>query len=253
MTRLLERLERKLDQIERRLPGVLAVRFEDLANEATCARIFEHCLSLPHDAAWWSAASAFNMQISLPHLVRYYTAHQPQLEKLAKTAKHRILAGMARNSELDGVTFQHEPFVQFYRDAQPLFAEHLVQTDQSPDDHALKNLPMLQLLDDIGALQTMTARSNGRMFGYLMTIIAPSLDARDRLEALHTIFFASPLIRGLGMKLQYAALDALRARGVHEVQMRAGHRGSGPRLGTFYRRLGAEEFGQLYRLELMET
>jgi len=99
-------------------------------------------------------------------------------------------------------------------------------------------------------LQTMTARSNGRMFGYLMTVIGPSLDARDRLAGFHTIFFASPLIRGLGMKLQRAALDALRARGVQEVQMRAGHRGSGPRLGTFYRRLGAEEFGQLYRLEL---
>jgi GNAT superfamily N-acetyltransferase len=250
MTRLIGRVERKLDQIERRLPDVLAVRFEDLADEAMCARIFEHCLSLPHDAAWWAAASAVNLQISLPHLMRYYTAHRKQLDKLAKQARHRMLAGMSHGFELDGVTFQHETFEQFYRDAQALFAEHLVQTDQSPEDHIHKNLPLLQRLDEVGGLQTMTARSNGRMFGYLMTVIGPSLDARDRLAGFHTIFFASPLIRGLGMKLQRAALDALRARGVQEVQMRAGHRGSGPRLGTFYRRLGAEEFGQLYRLEL---
>jgi hypothetical protein len=52
------------------------------------------------------------------------------------------------------------------------------------------------------------------------------------------------------MKLQRASLAALRERGVDEVVMRAGHRGSGPRLGTIYRRLGAEEFGNLYRLEL---
>jgi len=246
----LGRLDRKLDQIEHRLPGVLSVPFSSLAQEQTCAALFQHCLPYPHDSAWWQAFNDVNIQISLPLLMRYYAAHRTQLEKLAKQARHRMLAGMGRDFELDGVTFQHEPFEQFYRDAQALFAEHLVQTDQSPEDHIHKNLPLLQRLDELGGLQTMTARSNGRMFGYLMTVIGPSLDARDRLAGFHTIFFASPLIRGLGMKLQRAALDALRARGVQEVQMRAGHRGSGPRLGTFYRRLGAEEFGQLYRLEL---
>lgn len=88
------------------------------------------------------------------------------------------------------------------------------------------------------------------MFGYLMSVVAPSLDSPDVMLAEHTIFYASPQISGLGMKLQRAALDALRARGVNEVFMRAGQRGSGPRLGTFYRRIGAEEFGQMYRLDL---
>ena len=99
----------------------------------------------------------------------------------------------------------------------------------------------------------LTARANGRMFGYLMTIVAPSLDAPDVIQGEHQIFFASPTIRGLGMRLQRAALETLRARGVHEVIMRAGHCGSGPRLGTFYRRLGAEQFGQMYRLQLEDA
>jgi hypothetical protein len=251
MTRLIERLERKLDQIEHRMSSVLAVRFEDLASEATCAAVFEHCLGLPHDPTWWTAASAVNIQINLPQLMRYYAAHQPQLEKLAKVAKQRCIAAMLREPhEMDGVTFQHEPFRQFYRDARQLFAEHLVQTGQAPDDHAHKNLALLETLDDAGMLQTITARSNGRMFGYLMTVVGPTLDAPDVSQGWHTIFFASPDMPGLGMKLQRAALAALRERGVDEVVMRAGHRGSGPRLGTIYRRLGAEEFGQLYRLEL---
>jgi hypothetical protein len=247
----MQRLDRKLEQIERRVPGVLSVAYAGLNDEAVCARVFEHCLAMPHDHAWWAAVSAVNIQINMAHLIRYYNAYAPQIEKLAKTAKHRILADMTRAPhDMDGVTFQHEPFREFYRDAAPLFAEHLVQTGQSPDDHELKNLPALEALDDAGMLQTITARSNGRMFGYLMTVVGPTLDAPDVKQGWHTIFFASPDMPGLGMKLQRASLAALRERGVDEVVMRAGHRGSGPRLGTIYRRLGAEEFGQLYRLEL---
>ena len=254
MLRTMERLEQKLDQIERRLPNVLAVRFSDLQEEETCAAVFERCLGLSHDPKWWAAAAPVNLQINLHHLARYYAAHRPQLEKLAKTARHRIVTGMRpKTGEFDGVTFQVEPFRTFYRDAELLFREHLVQTDQSPDDHARKNLPLLQRLDDIGALQCLTARIQGRMFGYLMTIVGPSPDAPDVIQGTHTIFFADQAVRGLGMRLQRAAADALRARGVHEVIMRAGHRGSGPRLGTFYRRLGAEALGQLYRLELQEV
>jgi GNAT superfamily N-acetyltransferase len=252
MTRAVEGIERKLDQIEARVPGVLAVSFADLATEAGSARIFEHCLGLPHDHAWWAACDPINIQISLPHLMRYFAAHREQIEKLIKVAKHRTRALMTRATvePPEGVTFQCEPFRAFYRDAGHLFAEHLTQTGQSPDDHARKNIALLEILDDAGMLQTMTARMNGRMFGYLQTVIGPTLDAPDVAQAWHTIFFASPDIRGLGMKLQRAALAALRERGVDEVIMRAGHRGSGPRLGTFYRRLGAEDFGQLYKLEL---
>jgi hypothetical protein len=250
MTRFLERAERKLDQIERRVPNVLALTFADLGHEAGCARVFEHCLGLPHDHGWWAAWHPVNIQVNLPHLVRYFTAHAPQLTKLAQTAKHRILRGMVCNTELDGVTFQCEPFRSFYRDAQPLFAEHLVQTGQAPDDHARKNLALFEALDDRGALHVFTSRSNGRMFSYLVSVIAPSLDDPHELLAEQTIFFADPSWPGLGMKTQRAAIADLRARGVNRALMRAGHRGSGPRLGTMFRRLGAEPFGSLYSLPL---
>jgi GNAT superfamily N-acetyltransferase len=253
---VMRNLDRKLAQIAARWPEALSLSFADLETEDGCAQLFEHCLPYRHDPAWWADVARLNLQTDMGALLRYYQAYAPQLSKLAKTAKHRIVAMMSASRPADvddGVTFQVEAARDFYRDAQALFAEHLVQTEQAPDEFMRKNLPLLFHLDDLGLLQCLTARSNGRVFGYLQSIIAPSLDSPDIVQAEHTIFFASPAIRGLGMRLQRAALEALRARGVRHVLMRAGHRGSGPRLGTFYRRLGAEEFGQLYRLELEEA
>jgi hypothetical protein len=251
MIAMLRDVERKLDQIERRVPGVMAVTYDDLATEEGCARVFEHCLGLAHDHAWWAACDRVNIQISLPHLVRYMTAHRPQLDKLAKVAKHRCLFEMNRAPrDIDGVTFQHEPFREFWRDAAPLLSAHAVEAGEAPDYPASLNVPLMEMLDDTGALQTITARQNGRMFGYLMSVVTPTIEAPDLIEAWHSIFFASPDMPGIGMRLQRAALDGLRKRGVKNVIMRAGHRASGPRLGTFYRRLGAGELGMLYKLEL---
>lgn len=248
---VLIRLDAKLDQIAARWPGALSVQYEDLTQEATCAAVFEHCLPFKHDPAWWRMLAPLNLQINMPALVRYAAAYAPQIEKLTAQLKQQTIAGMGRTKDIDGVTFQQEPFETFYHDARACFEEHLVQTGQAPDDHTRKNLPLLRALDGIGALQIITARSrNGLMHGYLMSIVSPSLDSPDIIEGTHTIFFASPDVRGLGLKLQREALSALRARGVNEVVMRVGVRGSGPRLGSLYRRLGAEPFGQIYRLKL---
>jgi GNAT superfamily N-acetyltransferase len=247
----MRRLDRKLDQVEARVPGVLTVPFSDLSTEAGCGRLFEHCLPYEHDPKWWGLLRQLNIQVNMGGVVRYMAAHRAQTTKLAKQLEHRIIAAMRPpEREFDGITFQVEPFREFYRDAEELFREHLTQTDQAPDDHMQKNLELFARLDDIGGLQVLTARGNGRMFGYLVSVVAPSLDKSGILHAEHTIFFASAAVRGLGMRLQREAAAKLRERGCSSVLMRAGHRGSGPRLGTFYRRLGADEFGQLYRLEL---
>jgi hypothetical protein len=251
MMAILQTVERKLDQIEARVPGVLAMTYDDLATEAGCARVFEHCLGLPHNPAWWAACDPVNIQVNFGHVVRYFVAHKPQLEKLAKTAKHRCIAAMTREPrEIDGVTFQREPFRQFWGDAAPLLAEHAVEAGEAPDYPASLNVPLMEMLDDGGMLQTITARQNGRMFGYLMTVVEPTLEDRSMLQGWHSIFYVSPDMPGLGMGLQRAAAAALRERGAKQIIMRAGHRASGPRLGAFYRRLGAEDIGKLYRLEL---
>lgn len=249
MTAALTAIERKLDQIEARLPNVVPVTFDELASEATCANVFEHCLQMRHHSAWWAACAPVNLTIDLPAMVRYYAAHAAQVQKLVAIAKHRTRALMTARAVQppDGVTFQHEDARTFYADGQHLFAEHLAQTGQSPDACDDKNWDLVFRMDDMGLIQTMTARSNGRMFGYLQTAIGPTFDAPNIVQAWHTIFFASPDMPGLGIKLQRAALERLRTLGVDEVVMRAGVRGSGPRLGALYKRLGAEDLGHLYR------
>jgi hypothetical protein len=252
---VMNRLNRKLDQITARVPDVLSVSFESLAHEEACARIFEYCLPYRHDFAWWAAMAHQNLQVDLVPMARHYLAFKPALEKLAGQARQQMLSAMARKPmrDLSGITFQQERFDDWYRDATPLFREHMLQTGQGVEDYSRKNLPLLRVIEELGFMQITTARSNGRMFGYLLAVLSPSLDAPDLLSAMHLPFFVSKDTPGLGMKLQRASIEGLRARGVDEVFFRAGTRGDGPRLGAIYKRLGAVDFGQLFKLDLVEA
>jgi len=253
VTALVTNCDRKLDQIERRVPDVLSVRYDGLAREDVCAALFEHCLGQRHDHKWWRTWRHQNVSGNLAAQVRYAHAYLPRMLKLARTARQRILADMARRTmpPADGFVIAEEDAEVWFRDAPHLMREHMVATGQDVDDYKAKNVPMLRRLNEVGAMQVITARSNGKLFGYLMTIMGPSLDAEDRTEALHIPFFVSRDAPGsLGMKLQRAAADALRAKGIDEAFGRAGVRGSGPRLGIMYRRLGYEDFGTMHRLDL---
>lgn len=246
------RLDRKLDQIIARMPGVLSVDYHDLANEETCARVFEHCLDLPHDPDWWTFLRDKNITTDMFATTKYCQAYLPAMERLASVARHRSLTEMAKRTPVnpDGITFQTEDFRTWLRDASDLFDRHLILVDESPGDWHAKNIPLMAALDDGGAMQIMTARSNGRIFGYLMSLISPSLTSEKVTTATHTTFYADPQFPGLGMKIQRAAMAALKDRGVTEIFMEAGKRASGPRIGSIFKRLGAVPHGEVYRLEL---
>ncbi len=258
LRRRLDSLERKLDHIERNVPGVLSISYADLAQESACARLFEHCIGLPHDHVWWQQLAGLNLQINLAAVLRYEHAYGPRL-RMAEAAcvrkiRHTLFAGRVRNGPLNelGVTIQEERADTVYRDAQDLFREHCLAVGEPEDEWTRKNIPLIFQLEDGGFWQLMTARSNGRMLAYLMTLVGPSLEATGRMSATQTLFFSSKDAMGmnLGEALQRASIVKLRSRGVHEVIMREGIRGSGPKLGVLYRRLGAEPFGNLHRLEL---
>lgn len=250
---LMRRLDAKLRQIETRVP-CLSVKFDELATEDGCRRVWEYCLSHAFDREWWQRVSALNLQADVAAQVRYYQAYQKPLEKLAKQAKFRTIANMQpAPGEIEGLTIQQEPAEDFYRDGPELFGEHLVQVGEAPDAFTEKNVPLHRVLAELGCIQVTTARSNGRMFGYLMAVISPSLEAENRPIAIHTTFFASPSVRGLGMKLQRASVQALRDRGVQEIYWRAGVRGDGPRTSAICRRLGAVADGELFKLDLKEA
>jgi hypothetical protein len=226
-----------------------------LHEEATCAAAFEHCLPYAHDHEHWARFAPLNMQIDLPAMMRYAIAYKPAFDKLTSIAKHQMLSAMALKETADpeGITFQTETFDGWLKDAGKLFDEHLVLVGEAPGDWHNKNLPLMRGIYDADAMQIMTARCNGKMFGYLMTLIAPSLTAENTITATNTTFFASPEFPGLGMKLQRAAIKRLRARGVSDVFFEAGQRGSGPRISMLYKRLGAQDHGQVYRMQLAEA
>ena len=252
LTRAMRFLEAKLIRAAHRLPNVLVVNYADLEREETCAAVFEHCLPFKHDPAWWRYLAPVNIQCDFHALMRYARAFGPQLAKFSDTAAYEMRRNLAlRRQELpEGMNFQEESFDAWRRDGIQLFEQHCVDVDETPSSHWGKNWDLMEACAARGDMQIVTARSNGRMFGYLMTVIAPSMEEPGRRSAIHTTFFADGCAPGTGLKLQRFALAKLKERGVDEVFFRAGPRGSGPRMGALYRRLGAKPDGDLYRLIL---
>lgn len=244
-------LDRKLEQAAGRLPGALAVSFADLAREDVCAQVFEHCLPYPHNSEWWRTVSGVNLQINFPATIRYMQAHSQPIAKLRAQAKQAILRDLAqRPSECAGVTIAEEPIDTVLVDCASLFEQHCVDVGELPGNWKNKNIPLMKRMNDAGLMQILIARLGRKPVGYLMSFIGPSFEHQDKTMAQHAMFYGDPEVPGLGLKLQRAALGALRTRGVGELFARAGVRGTGDRQSTLYKRLGAEPFGQIFRIGL---
>lgn len=249
----LSRLDAKLAQISSRWPGTLEVSFDDLRNEAACGAVFEYALGLEHDRTWWNLLARMNIQISLGPLMKYCMTYRAQIDKLAQQATHTSRAKLFAKRIppiLDGMELSVEPFRTFHADATKLYESHLVATGQHPNDHLHKNIDLFTKLDDLGNLQTLVARCNGRMFGYLVSVLGPSLEAPGMISALHTIFYCDPMAKGLVLRLQRESAKLLSERGIDEILFRTSPRIDDSRQAIVFQRLGAEPFGQLYRLEL---
>ena len=252
LSSILTRLDAKLDQVTKRRPGVLNVAYHDLATLAGATKVFEHALQLPFDLEWWNVLRDVNIQEPFIAFERYAAAYAKQLEKMRGLAKGAILREITLRPRqtLDGVVFATEPFENFVREHPAILDKHAHVVGEPAGTFWTKNLALLQAISDAGAMQIVTARLNGRMFGYLMTELAQSREVPGRITAVETVFYASSEMPGLGMKLQRETLRLLRARGVAEVWFRAGVRGNGPKTEVMYRRLGAEPSGSLWRLDL---
>ena len=100
MRPVIERHDAKLAQIAARWPGALSVDSADLDNEATCARVFEHCTGLAHAPAWWRALAPLNLQYDMAAMVRYALAYAPQIERLRLAACYASEAQLRKGREL---------------------------------------------------------------------------------------------------------------------------------------------------------
>lgn len=150
----------------------------------------------------------------------------------------------------DGVSIVEERFDGFWTDAQALIREHAAEIGPREGVTLDVNHGIFRKLDQAGALQIVSARSNGRLFGYLVSIISPSLENADLKVGTQTAFYVSKDLRGLGPRMMRASVERLRAKGCNEVIFRAGVRANGPKASALYRRLGAKPFGELFSLLL---
>lgn len=253
MTKIMAHLDAKLDQIEARVPNVMSVKYEDLQKEKTCKMIFEKCLPYQHDKKWWKSLNKTNLQVDLPAMMGYLNAYAPQLQKVAKIAKHQIIAQMsATRPEFDrddGIVIRQETFAEAFADGRKLVEDHCVIVGITPEPEMHGNVELLKEMDKLGYVMVTTARCNGRMFGYLMAIMTPSIEHAGMMTAIHSSFYATDDFKGLGMKLQRASIEALWEReDVGQIYLHAGVRGDGPRMGTVYRRLGAVPDGERFKL-----
>lgn len=250
----MRKVDAKLDQIEKRAPGVLSIKFSDLNKERVCKQVFEFCLPFSHDRAWWLRLAQHNLQTNLPAMKRYMISNWPQICKFAAACaqeERRALWNKRAPFDQDGMTFQEESFRDFFDGAQQLFKEHAAAIGEPEDEIFHMNLGLMDDLYNRGAMQIVTARSNGRMFGYLMTVLGPGLEKPNLMVAVQTLFYGSPDARGVGTGLQKASVTALEARGGEwSVIQKAGHRGSGPRLGAMFKRMGSEDLGTLHRFSV---
>ena len=143
------------------------------------------------------------------------------------------------------VTIAREDFETFLRDGKELWIEHAAEVGKA----ATFNIELARLLDRIGAGIIMVARAEGRMVGYLVMIVGPSLVDPAETDAMSTGFYVSPPYRGrTGIRLLKAAIEACWARGVDDITLRAGVVGSGFHLDAMFQRLGAVPHGRLYNL-----
>jgi len=116
------------------------------------------------------------------------------------------------------VTFQLEPWSQYYPECQGLWKEHW---EEFHPVH-LGKMPMAPAVSEyeamaaMGQLQVMVARSAGKMVGYCLVVVRPHLHYCHTLTGFEDSYFLTkPFRKGLnGLLLLKHSIEALRARGV---------------------------------------
>lgn len=117
------------------------------------------------------------------------------------------------------ITYTLEPWATYYRDCQELWPEHYdeiaVQKDRMP---MRPDVAAYEAMDRAGMLQIVVARDDGRMVGYVVSIIRPHLHYADVLSGYEDAYFLTKSHRKgmIGIKLIREAIRHMQARGVRK-------------------------------------
>ena len=130
-----------------------------------------------------------------------------------------------------------------------LYLEHWEEVALNKDAIPLKmDYGRYNKLDDAGALHVVTARNDGELIGYHMSMVWTHMHYADSLTAFTDIFFLRKEYRkgtGAGIKLFKFMINSLRERGVQRIYM-------GTKLsldiGPILERLGFKAIERIYTL-----
>lgn len=115
--------------------------------------------------------------------------------------------------------FARESFDKSYRDAMPLVVEHYREIAHYQDIELAPDLERYLRLDELGMLQTYTARDplTNDITGYQVFIMAKGLHYSKSMQALEDVLFITGRRRGFGVRFIKYADDELRKLGVQTI------------------------------------
>jgi hypothetical protein len=145
------------------------------------------------------------------------------------------------------ITFQEEPFAQAYGDAAPSLEKHYeeIAEDKETIGKVDPDLAVYEALEANGRLRVLTARDGGKLVGYYVAILAPSLHYKSILCATEDMYYLDPDYRKgtAGIRLFVEAEKMIRAAKVvltiAKTKVAHDH-------GILFQRLGYRPFERVY-------
>lgn len=120
------------------------------------------------------------------------------------------------------ITYQTEKLFGLLDEIKPLLVAHYKEIARNQDKVKLNpDYDKYRALDKAGMVHSVTARDEGKLIGYYISIVAPHLHYRDCIMAMNDVLFISPEYRKgfIAFKLLKYGEKTLKDRGVGVIHM----------------------------------
>lgn len=145
-----------------------------------------------------------------------------------------------------------ETWNELYPDCLPLFEEHKTEIGESSERMPLNlDIDKITALDNSGRLLIVAARDeNKKLLGYLGFFIDTSLECKDLLVGVQTLWFVTKPARqgGVGIKMYLEAIKQMKDLGVKNIYPHRWLTVDSSDLDRFFLKLGAMPIEYEYSL-----
>lgn len=145
------------------------------------------------------------------------------------------------------ITYQLESWSDYYRDCQDLWREHYDEIATHKDEMEMSpDIASYRFIESQGQLQILTARENGKMIGYQISVVKRHLHYATLCGFEDSYFLTKSSRVGItGIRLIKEALKYMKARGVKKVFF---HTKAFFDLGRIFEYLGFTKSDTIYSL-----